>query len=142
MPFVLYELDQQGRPVSYQDHLLINQFLQQVDVFEELALLDPSIDDFGLPEAEESFQAVVELREGAFLNFERLQEASTPTEFEQVATDIEANSAAAAAVLLQIYQLPDTDRSSIPEPDASFGLLSLISTLILGGSIKAYRKSK
>ena len=142
LPFVLYELEQQGRPVSYEDHVRINQFLQQVDVFDELALLDPTIDDLGLPPAEESFQVVVEWREEAFRNFERLQEASTETEFNQVVTSIEANSTASAAALLQIYRSPNTNRSSIPEPSANFGLLAFVSTLVVGARTKVCRKNK
>lgn len=140
LPFVLYELDLQDRPVSYEDHVRVNQFLQQVDVFDELALLDPTINDFGFPEAEESFQAIVEWREGAFRNFERLQEAPTQTEFTQVAGNIEADSAALAASLLQVYRSPDANRSSIPEPDANLGLYALVSTSIFGVRIKVRRR--
>lgn len=47
LPFVLYDLYKQGRPVSYEDHTRINEFLQKVSFLGELAQkFDPTIERF------------------------------------------------------------------------------------------------
>ncbi len=116
LPFVLYELYLQGRPVSYEDHTRVNEFLRQVDVLGELAQrFDPTIDDQDVPGEEDDQQRlepIFQWREGAYRNFERLRDASTDAERVQVAAEIEANSAAAAQALLQAFSYPPGTDSS------------------------------
>lgn len=110
LPFVLYDLYTQGRPVSYSDHTLVNQFLQQVDVTDELAQkFDPTIDDADLPGEEDDLQRfllIVQWRELAFRNFERLRDAESEVARSQVAQEIEAYSTASGNALLQAFQYP------------------------------------
>lgn len=116
LPFVLYELYLQGHPVSYEDHTRVNQFLQKVNPLDELAQkFDPTIDDQDVPGEEDDrqrFQAIIQWREGAYRNFERLRDASTDAERAQVAAEIEANSAASAQALLQAFSYPPGTDSS------------------------------
>jgi hypothetical protein len=106
----------QGHPVSYEDHTRGNEFLKKVDVLGELVQkFDPTIDDQDLPGEEDDrqrFQALVQWREGAYRNFERLRDASTDAERAQVAAEIEANSAASAQALLQAFSYPPGTDSS------------------------------
>jgi hypothetical protein len=145
LPFVLYELYVQGNPVSYSDHTRVNEFLQQVDVLDELAQkFDPTIDDTDLPGEEDDqqqFQVIAQWREGAYRNFERLRDASTDAERAQVAAEIEGYSAAFAQGLRQTFSYPPgTDSSardaycqqcsqenhaSVPEPNSGLALLLL-----------------
>jgi hypothetical protein len=159
LPFVLYELYTQGTPVSYSDHTRANQFLQQVDVTEELVQkFDPTLDDTDLPGEEDdqqSFQLIAQWREGAFLNFERLRDASTDSERTQVAAEIEGYSAAFAQGLqLSFSYPPGTDSSardvycqqcqegnhaSVPEPHPGAGLLVLSGIWLLMNKFKPKR---
>ena len=116
LPFVLYELYLQGRPVSYFDHTQANEFLQKVNVLQELALkFEQTIDDDDLPGQEddrERFQLIAQWREGAYRNFERLRDAETDVARAQVAAEIEAYAAQSAELLRQAFSyLPGTDSS-------------------------------
>lgn len=116
LPFVLYELYLQGRPVSYEDHTRINEFLQKVNPLSELAeKFDPTIDDDDVPgdaDDQQRFQLIVQWREGAFRNYERLRDASTQEERTQVAAEIEAFSAQTAQFLQQTFSYPSGSDSS------------------------------
>lgn len=107
LPFVLYELYLQGHPVSYEDHNRVNQFLQQVDVLEEVAQkFDPTVDDVDVPgDADdlERFQLIAQWRERAYRNFEQLRDASTDAQRAQVAAQIETNAAITAQALRQTF---------------------------------------
>ena len=116
LPFVLYELYVQGRPVSYEDHTRVNEFLQKVNVLEELARkFDPTIDDDDVPGEEDDqqrFQLIAQWRELAYRNFERLRDADTDAARTQVAAEIEAYSATSAQALRQAFSYqPGTDSS-------------------------------
>lgn len=159
LPFVLYELYTQGTPVSYSDHTRVNQFLQQVDVVDELAQkFDPTLDDIDLPGEEDDqlqFQLIVWLREGAFRNFERLRDASTEFERTQVAAEIEGYSGTFAQGLLQVFSYPpgidssardaycqgcqEGNQASVPEPQFGFGLLVLSGIWLLMKKFKLKR---
>ena len=116
LPFVLYELYVQGRPVSYEDHTRVNEFLQNVNVLEELAQkFDPTIDDEDVPGEEDDqqrFQLIAQWRELAYRNFERLRDAETDADRAQVAAEIEAYSAATATTLRQAFSYPSGIDSS------------------------------
>lgn len=116
LPFVLYELYLQGRPVSYEDHTRVNQFLQQVNPLSELAeKFDPTIDDQDVPgeaDDQQRFQTIVQWREGAYRNYERLRDASTKAQRAQVAAEIEANAVGTAVVLQQAFSYPPGTDSS------------------------------
>ncbi len=156
LPFVLYELYVQGNPISYEDHTRANQFLQQVDVLDELAQkFDPTIDDTDLPGEEDDpqqFQLIAQWREAAYLNFERLRDAPTDAERAQVAAEIEGYSAAFAQGLqLAFTYPPGTDSSardaycqqcsqgnhaSVPEPKSASALLLLSGIWLLMNKLK------
>jgi hypothetical protein len=156
LPFVLYELYTQGTPVSYSDHIRANQFLQQVDVIDELVQkFDPTLDDTDLPGEEDDqqqFQLIVQWREDSFRNFERLRDAPTDAERTQVAAEIEGYSAAFAQELLQAFSYPPgTDSSardaycqkcqegnhaSVPEPNSRFALFLLSGIWLLRNKLK------
>ena len=116
LPFVLYELYLQGHPVSYFDHTRANEFLQKVNVLQELAQkFDPTIDDGDLPGEEDDrqrFQLIAQWREGAYRNFERLRDADTDAARAQVAAEIEAYSAQSAQLLQQAFSYPPGTDSS------------------------------
>lgn len=116
LPFVLYELYLQGRPVSYEDHTRVNQFLQQVNPLKELAAkFDPTIDDQDVPGEEDDrqrFETIVQWREGAYRNYERLRNASTDLENMQVAKEIEEFAAQTAQFLQQTFHYPPGTDSS------------------------------
>lgn len=135
-PFMLYELYQQGNPISYEDHNRFNQVLLQVDVLGELAQkFDPTIDDGDLPGTEDDlqrFQIVAQWRELAFRNYERLRDANNDTIRAQVATEIEGLSAATATSLFEAFKNPPSP-ASVPEP-------SRASVLLILGSIWLYRE--
>lgn len=116
LPFVLYELYLQGHPISYEDHTRAIEFLKQVNPLQELAeKFDPTIDDQDLPGDEDDlqrFQTVVQWREGAFRNYERLRDASNDAQRKLVAAEIETNATSTAQVLLQAFSYPlGTDSS-------------------------------
>lgn len=116
LPFVLYELYLQGHPISYEDHTRAIEFLKQVNPLQELAeKFDPTIDDQDLPGDEDDlqrFQTVVQWREGAFRNYERLRDASNDAQRKLVAAEIEANATSTAQVLLQAFAYPPGTDSS------------------------------
>lgn len=141
LPFVLYELDLQGHPVSYEDHTAVNQFLVKVDTLDELATkFDPTIDDADVPGTEddqERFQLIVQWRELSYRNYERLRDAPTVASRAQVAAEIEGLGLFAAQNIFDTYKYPSgTDssardayaqqyRKSVPEPSATYALLGL-----------------
>ncbi|MUL38304.1 hypothetical protein BWI75_18725 [Gloeocapsopsis sp. AAB1 = 1H9] len=109
LPFVLYELYLRGRPVSYKDHIRVNEFLQQVNILPELARkFDPTIDEDTPGDADDlqRFQLIAQWREGAYRNFERLRDASTNTQRIKIAAEIEAQTAATAFILRQAFSYP------------------------------------
>ncbi|MDZ4876913.1 MAG: hypothetical protein CLLPBCKN_006348 [Chroococcidiopsis cubana SAG 39.79] len=116
LPFVLYELYLKGRPVSYEDHTRVNDFLQQVNPLKELTgKFDPTIDDQDVPGDEDDrqrFKTIVLWREGAFRNYERLRNASTEAERMQIAKEIEEFAAGNAQFLQQSFSYPPGTDSS------------------------------
>ncbi|MBE9020746.1 hypothetical protein IQ272_32395, partial [Chroococcidiopsidales cyanobacterium LEGE 13417] len=116
LPFVLYELYLMGRPASYEDHTRVNDFLQQVNPLKELAeKFDPTIDDQDVPGEEDDrqrFQTIVEWREGAFRNYERLRDAKTDAERARVAAEIEDYATQTAQFLQQTFSYPPGTDSS------------------------------
>jgi len=116
LPFVLYELYLKGRPVSYEDHTRVNEFLEKVNPLKELAeKFDPTIDDQDLPGDEDDrqrFETIVQWREGAFRNYERLRNASTDAQRQQVAKEIEEFAAQTAQFLQQSFSYPPGTDSS------------------------------
>jgi hypothetical protein len=96
LPFLLYDLDVMGRPISHEDHTLVNDFLAQVDVTAEIvARFDPTFGDNADPAG--LFALIVSWREIAFTNYLRLRDAPTPAARAAVAADIEAYAAGVAA---------------------------------------------
>lgn len=138
-PLMLYELYQQGNPISYEDHDRFNQVLLQVNVLEELAQkFDPTIDDEDVPGIEDDlqrFQIVAGWREIAYRNYERLRDAQSDAERSQVIAEIEGLSAATATTLFETFKYPN-DSVSVPEPDSTSTLL------LLGGIWLLIRKLK
>lgn len=116
LPFVLYELYLKGRPVSYEDHTRLNDFLQQVNPLKELTeKFDPTIDDQDVPGDEDDrqrFETIVLWREGAFRNYERLRNASSDAERMQIAKEIEEIAAGNAQFLQQSFSYPPGSDSS------------------------------
>jgi Family of unknown function (DUF5995) len=112
LPFTLFDLDQQGHPVSYEDHNLVNQFLAQVDVTAEVVeRFDPTFDDSSDPAALQ--QLIVAWRELAFVNYLRLRNAPTAEARATVAAEIEGYAAAVAAgIVQQTAYPPGMDSSS------------------------------
>lgn len=102
--------------LSYSDHKRVNQFLQRVNVLEELAQrFDPTIDDEDKPGQEDDqqrFQLIAQWREGAYRNFERLRDAKTEEERRQVAAEIEGNAGGTANLLRQAFSYPPGENSS------------------------------
>ena len=93
LPFVLYDLYVQGHPVSHEDHTLVNEFLAQVDVAGELAArFDPTYPQQG------DLGTIVQWRETAWQNFERLKAASD-IERPLIAAEIELAAAQSAEFL-------------------------------------------
>lgn len=155
LPFVLYDLYTQGRPISYTDHTLVNQFLQQVDVTDELVQkFDPTIDDADLPGEEDDLQRflqIVQWRELAFRNFERLRDTENEAARSQVAQEIETYSTASANAILQAFRYPSgvdssardaycrecAESVSVPEPTPTtalfvFGMVGGVVKLVSG----------
>lgn len=116
LPFVLYELYLKGRPVSYEDHTRVNEFLEKANPLKELAeKFDPTIDDqdvSGDEDDRQRFETIVQWREGAFRNYERLRNASTDAEQQQVAKEIEEFAAQTAQFLQQSFSYPPGTDSS------------------------------
>jgi hypothetical protein len=111
LPFTLFDLDQQGRPVSHADHTLVNNFLAQVMVDAEIAeRFDPTFDDNSDPDA--LLQLVFAWRELAFVNYLRLRNAPTAEARAIVAAEIEGFAAAVAAGIIQQTAYPPGSDSS------------------------------
>ena len=111
LPFTLFDLDQQGRPVSHADHTLVNNFLAQVMVDAEIAgRFDPTFDDNSDPDA--LLQLVFAWRELAFVNYLRLRNAPTAEARAIVAAEIEGSAAAVAAGIIQQTAYPPGSDSS------------------------------
>lgn len=112
LPFTLFDLDQQGRPVSHADHTLVNNFLAQVMVDAEIAeRFDPTFDDNSDPGA--LLQLLFAWRELAFVNYLRLRNAPTAEARAIVAAEIEGFAAAVAAgIVQQTAYPPGADSSS------------------------------
>lgn len=112
LPFTLFDLDQQGHPVSHADHTLVNNFLAQVMVDAEIAArFDPTFDDNSDPAA--LLQLLFAWRELAFTNYLRLRDAPTAEARAAVAAEIEGFAAAAAAgIVQQTAYPPGADSSS------------------------------
>lgn len=106
LPFVLYDLYNQGQPVSREDHTLVNEFLAQVDVAPEvIARFDPTYppgSDIGL---------IAAWRETAFQNFERLRDA-TAVERVVIAAEIEYSAALFAQNIVASTAYPPGSSSS------------------------------
>jgi len=106
LPFVLYDLYLEGHPVSHEDHTLVNEFLAQVDVAAELAArFDPSYPQ------ESDLSLIVQWRETAWQDFERLRAASD-LERPVIAAEIELAAARSAASLYQSLAYPQGTDSS------------------------------
>ena len=112
LPFTLFDLDQQGFPVSHADHTLVNNFLAQVMVDAEIAgRFDPTFDDNSDPAA--LLQLLFAWRELAFTNYLRLRNAPTAEARAVVAAEIEGFAAAVAAgIVQQTAYPPGADSSS------------------------------
>ena len=105
LPFTLFDLDQQGFPVSHADHTLVNNFLAQVMVDAEIAgRFDPTFDDNSDPAA--LLQLLFAWRELAFTNYLRLRNAPTAEARAAVASEIEGFAAAVAAGIVQQTAYP------------------------------------
>jgi hypothetical protein len=121
LPFVLYELDQKGTPISKADHDLFNEILLQVDVLGELAQkFDPTIDDDDLPGTAddlERFQVIALWRELTWQNYQRLRDAPDDISRQQVAAEIEGLSTATATTLFEQFK-NTTSPVSVPEPSS------------------------
>lgn len=125
LPFVLYELEQQGTPISKADHDLFNQVLLQVDVLGELAQkFDSTIDDSDLPGISddlERFEVIAFWRELAWQNYQRLRDAPDDISRQQVAAEIEGLSTATATTLFEQFK-NTTSPVSVPEPSSMLNL--------------------
>jgi len=112
LPFTLFDLDQRGFPVSHSDHTLVNNFLKQVMVDDEIAMrFDPTFDDNSDPDA--LLQLIFAWRELAFINYLRLRNAPTAEARVAVAAEIEGFAAAVAAgIVQQAAYPPGADSSS------------------------------
>jgi hypothetical protein len=101
LAFTLYDIYVGGDPVSKHDHDLVNVFLAQVDVAEEImAQYDPSYPTSGDP------NLIPAWREQAWQNFVALRDAPDATARAAVASQIEAVSAAYAQQFAQIFAIP------------------------------------
>lgn len=111
LPFVLFDVDQLGHPVSHEDHTLVNNFLAQVVVDPEIAArFDPTFDDNSDPAA--TLQLLIAWREQAYANYLRLRNAPTAEARAAVAAEIEGFAAAVAAGIVQQTALPPGSDSS------------------------------
>jgi hypothetical protein len=111
LPFVLFEIDQQGHPVSHEDHTLVNNVLAQVMADAEIAArFDPTYDDNVDPA---TLQQIFFWRERAFNNYLRLRNAPTPEARATVAAEIELIASLTAAAIIQATaNPPGTDSSA------------------------------
>ena len=105
LPFVLYELDRRGHPVSYDDHDRVNVFLGQVDAAQELARrFDPAFASGVDPAVLQ--QLIASWRELAFVNYLRLRDATNLHAWLTVAAEIERYAADMARVFAQQTAYP------------------------------------
>jgi Family of unknown function (DUF5995) len=111
LPYVLFELDQQGHPVSREDHTLVNNVLAQVMVEAEIAAkFDPEFDDNPNPD---TLPQIFFWRERAFNNYLRLRNAPTAEARAAVAAEIETIATLTAAAIIQATaHPPGTDSSA------------------------------
>jgi hypothetical protein len=111
LPFVLFDLDQQGHPVSHADHTLVNNVLAQLMVDPEIvARFDPTYDDNPNPNI---LQQIFFWRERAYNNYLRLRNAPTPEARAAVTNEIELIASLTASAIIQTTTLPpDSDSSA------------------------------
>lgn len=107
LPYTLYDLHTAGTPIGYDDHLLIDLVLAQVDVAQEVAARF----DATFPQ-ESNLDQVVVWREQAWQNYLRLRDASSELERTIVKTQIELEAANSALGILQFTGYPDGQDSS------------------------------
>lgn len=106
LPFVLYELHLQGHSVSHEDHTLVNDFLAQVDTAPELIeRFDPTYP------GNRDISLIAAWREAAFVNFERLRDA-TPVERVVIAAEIEYTAALFAQSVVENTAYPPGQSSN------------------------------
>ena len=99
LAFTLYDLYVQGKPVSYADHLKVNDFLAQVDVTDEIRdRFDPSYDQLDLSQI--SIVVIASWRQIAWNNYILLRNAWGPAGRAVVAAAIEADATANAAAIV------------------------------------------
>ena len=106
LPFVLYDLYLDGNGISYEDHTLVNDFLAQVDAATEIIeRFDPTY-----PPGSD-ITLVAAWRETAFVNFERLRDA-TPAERVAITAEIEYAAAAFAVNVVASTAYPPGESSA------------------------------
>ena len=99
LAFTLYDLYAQGKPVSYSDHLKVNDFLAQVDVADEIRdRFDPTFDQLDISQI--SIVVIAAWRQIAWNNYLALKSAWGPAGRAIVAAAIEADAATNAAVIV------------------------------------------
>lgn len=99
LAFTLYGLYRLGRPVSYEDHTRVNEFLRRVDVTAEIReRYDPTYGT-GPDGGGTGVELIIAWREVAYRNYERLRDAGTEAERGAVAAEIEAYATAFAQSL-------------------------------------------
>ncbi len=102
LPFTLYELYEQGTPVSEFDHFKVNEFLAQVDVVDEIIeRFDPTYPTGG----DSSF--IYEWRALAWYNYTLLRDAQSQQEWDAVAASIEQYTGAVAAQYAYFLAYPE-----------------------------------
>lgn len=107
LPFTLYDLYVQGQPVSYKDHNLVNVFLAQVDIADEIIeRFDPTYPTGG------DSSLIFLWRELAWQNYLALRDAPDQATRDAVAAQIEINSAFAAQAFAQATAYPPGTNSS------------------------------
>jgi hypothetical protein len=107
LAFTLYDLYRQGHPVSYDDHNLVNVFLAQVDVADEIVRrFDPTYPTGG------DSSLIFYWRELAWQNYMALRNAPDQATFDAVAGQIELGAALAAQAFVQATAYPPGSDSS------------------------------
>jgi hypothetical protein len=102
LPFTLYELYEQGTPVSEFDHFKVNEFLAQVEVADEIIeRFDPSYPTGG----DSSF--IFEWRALAWHHYTLLRDAESPEEWNAIAAGIEEYTGAVAAQYAYFLAYPE-----------------------------------
>jgi hypothetical protein len=110
LPFVLFDIDRQGHPVSHEDHTLVNNVLAQVMVDAEIASrFDPTYDDNPNPNI---LPQIFFWRERAYNNYLRLRDAPTAEARAAVAAEIELIASLTAQAIIQTTALPPGSDSS------------------------------